>query len=69
MPIFLSGMGRLGARCQANKYGSVVRTIVLVLVLVLSFIFCSGSGLTQNPEDLIQKRLQHTAIPNHIEGK
>ena len=31
------------------------------------FLFCSGSGLTQNPEDLIQKRLQHTALPDHIE--
>ena len=41
--------------------------VVLVLVLVLSFIFCPGSGLIQNPEDLIQKRLQHTALPDHIE--
>ena len=29
----------------------------------------SGSGLTQNPGDLVQNRLQHTTPSNHIEGK
>ena len=41
----------------------------LKFFLVLSFIFCSGSGLTRNSESLIHNRLQHITSPNHIEGK